>query len=143
MRLFLPILFAPAAASAMQVQVERTELCAFAQRIVVGEVTGVEPRFTTDDRIERAVHLTVSHTVKGPVTEDIELRAEGGTIGELTHWVEHSPVFLENATYLILVGADGTVVAGEQGLVRVTPARSFKGETLQAALESVEACRAD
>lgn len=144
MRLAVPLmilLLDPAQAA--QVELTRAELCAHAERVVVGEVTDVEHRPTADDSIERRVHLAVRQTVKGEKSDDVTVTIPGGTLGEVTVWVEHSPVFLTEATYLLFVDERGGVVAGEQGAVRITAPNALKGETLEQALASVEACDAN
>jgi len=143
MRRALLLLFLPLTASGAQVELTRTQLCEFSERIVIGEVTDVEHRPTEDDSIERKVHLAVSHTLKGPASDDATVTAPGGTLGDLTLWVEHSPKFLIEARYMLFIRADGHVVGGEQGTIRVAKGeQALKGETLESAIQSIEDCRA-
>jgi len=142
--LLLPaFLCLPTVASGSQIHLTRAQLCERAHRIVIGEVTDIETRPSADDSIERKVHLAVSQTVKGPRVDDVIVTAPGGRLNEISVWVEHSPVFLSEATYLLFLEEDGTVVAGEQGTVRLTPPGAVKGETLHSALQSIEACLED
>ncbi len=140
--LLLPLLCLPLAASGVQVELTRTQLCEYSQRIVIGEVTDIETRPSADDSIERKVHLAVSDTLKGPKSDDAIVTVPGGTLNGVSVWVEHSPVFSAEATYLLFLGPDGTPVAGEQGTVRITAPGAFVGETLESALQSIEACHA-
>jgi len=142
MRHALFLLCLPIAASGAQIELSRAEICTRAHRIVVGEVTDIEMRSSSDDSIERKVHLAVSRTLKGPPSDDVTITAAGGTLNGISVWVEHSPTFLTEAQYLLFLEPDGTVVAGEQGAVRITPPGAFVGETLESALQSIEVCRA-
>ena len=128
-------------ALAAQVHMTRAELCEVADRVVIGEVTDIETRPSADDSIERMVHLSIRQTVKGDASDDLVVTVPGGTLGEVSLWVEHSPVFLSDATYMLFIAPDGSVVAGEQGTVRITGPNALKGESLEQALESVEVCR--
>lgn len=140
-------------ASALQLEVTRPELCTMSSHVVVGEVTDVETRWTSDDSgsIERTAHLAVGEVVRGPAVTDLDLHLPGGTIDETTVRVEDVPDLLENGRYLLFLAPDDAgrlvVIGGEQGVVRISGARSRtsgtfdRGEALEHALETVEACR--
>jgi len=138
--LSLFLLWVPQGSLAAQVALTRPQICEHAHRIVVGEVTDIEARIGSEDRIERRVQLRVERTLKGPVSDEAVVTAPGGTLGGISLWVEHSPVFLTEARYLLFLSADGTVVAGEQGSVRITRPGAFVGETLDSAVQSLEGC---
>ena len=147
------LLCLPLTASGAQIEFTRTQLCERAHSIVVGELTDIETRPSADGSLERWVHLTVSETLKGAAISDVTVTAPGGTLNGMSVWVEHSPVFSTEAKYLLFLEAPDTsasadsaptytVVADEQGTVRLTPEGALVGETLESAMLSIEACRA-
>lgn len=136
------------AATALQLEKTRPELCAVATHVVVGEVTGIETRWATGDEgvVEREAHVTVLQRVAGPSVSDLLLHLPGGQIDDLRVEVEDVPKLLENAQYLLFVALDpqgrAVVIGGDAGAVRILPEGSDKGEPLDVALRSVEVCRA-
>jgi hypothetical protein len=134
---------------AMQMKLSRTDLCALSHRVVVGEVTDIETRWTegVEGGIERVVRVAVSDAVKGGDTAAVDLLLPGGQIGEVGHWVEDVPQLMVNGQYLLFLAPGLTdarlqVIGGEFGAVRITPQGARVGETLGRALKTVEVCRA-
>jgi len=140
--LYLIALATTGGADAAQLALTRQELCEHSDRVVIAEVTDIETRWASRGRIEHLVHLSVEKTLAGSPHDDLELLLPGGTIGDLQYVVEHAPKLLVDARYLLFVSDRGDVVGGEQGAIRITPAGAHVGESLETALQSVEACRA-
>lgn len=132
-------------AFALQLEVTRPELCALSERVVFAEVTDVETRWTATGTLERHVHVAVSDTVQGPASDGLDLVLPGGSLGEVTVYVEDSPRLLANGEYLLFLGRDQagrlTVYGGEQGAIRILPEGARSGEPLSQARESVAVCR--
>lgn len=139
-------------AEAAQLRLTRAELCTVSDLVLVAEVTSGETRWAdgTAGGIERIRWVAVRHLVSGgtrpsQASNTVEVVLPGGTIGELTQWVEDVPELLGNSTYLLfLAETDGElrVVGGEQGAVRIAERTGQKGEPLARALSSVEVCHA-
>lgn len=130
-------------ALALQTQLTPQQLCGGVERVVVGQVVDIEHRYADDGTLERLVHLSVEHTVKGTARPALEVVLPGGTVGELTYTVSETPVLVEGGRYLLfLQPEDGRlhVHGGEQGAVRITREGARRGVSLEAALGSVEAC---
>lgn len=135
-----------APADAAQLRVARSELCEVASHVVLAEVTSGETRWRagTQGGIERVRWLHVVDGIRGGARTDLEVVLPGGTIGEVTHWVEDVPELLTNGTYLLfLIPTEAGLqpVGGDQGAVRVALRPGHPGEPLASALASVEVCR--
>lgn len=121
-------------------ELDRPTLCARAELAVVAEVTTVEPRWTAQGTIETHVWLAVDRAVRGSAPETIEVVTSGGTIGQLTHWVEHAPALVRDRRYLLLLApipGAWRVVGGELGAI----ALGADGEDEAAAVTSLGGCR--
>ena len=145
------VLLLAAPAWALQLEMTRPELCQLSSHVVVAEVTDIETRWTSDDSgsIERTAHIAVTVGVKG-AGDSLDLHLPGGVIDETRVAVEDVPDLIENATYLLFLAPDElgrlTVIGGEQGYIRINGSASknsgsFRGETLEQALKTVEVCR--
>lgn len=131
---------------AAQLELSRPELCAIAELVVLAEVTSGETRWADDESggIERVRWLHVHEVVSGKAPSTVEVILPGGTMGDLTHWVEDVPELLSNATYLLFlshVDGDLQVIGGDQGAVRIGTRDEQAGEPKQKALSTVEVCR--
>ncbi len=134
-------------AHAVQLELTRGELCELSEKVVVGEVSSTETRWADvrSGAIERSAWISVALDVKGQKADTVEVILPGGSMGELSHWVEHTPRLIENGRYLLFlsqIGGRWFVTGGEQGAVRITPQGARIGETQEEALLSAEACRA-
>jgi len=138
--------FLAAEGLALQVELDRPQLCGISTYVVVAEPTDIETRWAADGSIERLVHLAVARTVKGPATDDLEMVLPGGRIGDLTYGVEDVPKLLANARYLLFLGPDldGRLIVfgGDRGAVRLRGPGERRGELDAVALDSVKGCRA-
>ena len=144
MLLLLPLLWIPGA-RALQLEVTPLELCVAVDRVVVAEITDIEPRYATDGRIERLVHGAVSQVVKGPAGDGVDFVLPGGTVGDSSLHVSDAPTVLTNGRYLLFLSQrDGQwhVQGGEQGALRITPEGARVGMPLSKALAAVEGCHA-
>ena len=144
--LFAVLLSFPA--FALQMEKTRPELCSVAHHVVIGEVTDLETRWTSEPGggIERVVHVSVSDSILGEPADSLEITLPGGEIDGLGHWVEDVPKLMVNGRYLLFLATamDGSlqVIGGDAGAVRITPEGAKIGETLEQARASVEVCRA-
>jgi hypothetical protein len=132
-------------AHAATLQMSRAELCELSSKVLVGEVSSQETRWSAggSGAIERVVWVSVSTDVKGQPSSSVEVVLPGGELEGVAHWVEDSPRLIENGRYLLFLQAiEGRwfVTGGEQGAVRLTPHGARVGETDADALSSVGAC---
>ena len=133
---------------ASQLHVTPQQLCSVSDTVLVAYVTDIETRWSdaqSEGGIERVAFLSIQDTVKGGLDTD-EVILPGGQIGDVRQWVEDVPNLLVNAQYLLFidpVNGQQRIVGGDQGAVRILPQPSPRGQTLEAALASVEVCRAD
>lgn len=140
--------FSPYPAHALQIEMSRAELCQVADLVVVGEVTSGGTQWAShapEGAIERIRWVRVTDVVRGVAQGTLEVVLPGGTIGDLTHWVEDVPELMINARYLLFLHeVDGglQIIGGEQGAVRVARRATEQGERLEALLEELEVCRA-
>ena len=142
-------LLLPHPARALQLRVERPEICAQAALVVLAEVTGQEARWTAAPAggIETRSDLAVARILKGRPPDDLVVAAAGGTIGELTQTVEDVAALQLDRRYLLMlvpVAADDAyrVLGGEQGSIALGGDDPGPGETEQAALASLGDCLA-
>jgi hypothetical protein len=150
MRLFITALLgllAVPAGLAMQQQVDRPTLCSLAKLVVVAEPTTIETQWATGDRggIERRAWLSVHQTVRGKAPDTIEIILPGGTMGEISQWVEDVPKLELDRPYLLFLGTHNErllPIGGEQGAIPLAIAPNKRGEDLANALKSLGDCRA-
>jgi hypothetical protein len=140
----MSILWMVAGAHALQLDLSAAQLCGLSDRVIVAEVTSKEVLWASgaEGAIETHVWLTTLQVVTGKAPETIELVLAGGTIGELTHWVEDVPALAVDQTYLLFLKdteAGAIVIGGHKGAVAVGP----NGVALSTAVASVGACRVD
>lgn len=133
-------------AGALQLALTREQLCAMSDLVAVVELTGIEHRWATDGGIERQADLTVQRVVHGPEVDDLSLVLPGGTMGELTLWIEDVPELVEHQPYLVLLKRHDTLgwtfLGGDGGAIPLALADGHAGEPLQAALASLGSCDA-
>lgn len=140
--------FLPYSAQALQLEMSRGELCQYSDLVVVGEVTSGETRWASnapEGAIERLRWVHVDDVVRGQASGTLEVVLPGGTMGDLTHWVEDVPELMTNARYLLFLHEiDGglQIIGGERGAVRIARSETEQGERLDALLEELEVCRA-
>lgn len=140
--------FLPYQAQALQIEMSRAELCQVSDLVVVGEVTSGETQWASnapEGAIERLRWVRVTDAVRGAASGTLEVVLPGGTIGDLTHWVEDVPELMSNARYLLFLHeVDGglQIIGGEQGAVRIARSATEQGERIEALLEELEVCRA-
>ena len=93
-------------ASATRLAMDASELCSFADAVVLAEVTSREIRWSAgpDGGIETHVWLAVSASVRGEAPETVEVVYRGGEADGITQWVEHAPDLREDHQYLLLLG---------------------------------------
>ena len=77
--------------------------------------------------------------------DDREVILPGGSIGDISQWVEDVPNLEMDRTYLIFLGEhDGRlqIIGGDQGAIPIRSADYPAGEPLNQAITSVGDCRA-
>lgn len=132
-----------ATASALHLDMTPLELCKAVDRVVVAEVTDLDPQYTADGRIERRVHATVLRTVKGSEDDGVDFVLPGGTVGDQTYFVSDTPNLMANGRYLLFLHPQEGVLhlqGGEQGALRITRDGARRGVSVEKALELVEGC---
>lgn len=139
---------APSTAHALQPEMTLGELCEISDFVVTGEVTSGETRWAShapEGAIERIRWIKLDDVLRGGIQGTVEVVLPGGTMGDLTHWVEDVPVLMTNARYLLfLYEADGglQVIGGEQGAVRIARTDTEQGASLERLRDELEDCRA-
>jgi hypothetical protein len=126
------------AVAADQVPVPLAERARGAERVVVGRVASVTPRWHVNEFGDRlivsVVRVSVSETLKGDAVPTIEVDVEGGTIGTLTLHVSDQQSFTagERATFFIRRNARGRFVPHlrGQGLLKLDRANRVPGSSL-------------
>lgn len=112
---------------ALQRPISNGALCARSERVVVGEVTGLESMFSADGsgRIETWADIAVLRTLRGDEGEtSLRVVLPGGTAGGLRLTVEHTPKLQTDQTYLLLLsprseGGGWRINGGEAGALPV------------------------
>jgi PKD repeat protein len=98
-----------------------------ADEVVRGEVTDVHAGWTADQtQIVTTASVRVKGRAKGTGPDTLTLTSLGGTMGEVTQWVEDQPVFVPGTEAFLFVkhGAKGqSVYGGLQGVVPVDRGR--------------------
>ena len=93
-----------------------------AQKVVVGTVVDVQPRFDVNEHGDRLivsdVHLRVDDVLKGVPAPSVTVEIEGGTVGDLTLRVSDMPVMRKGARGVFLLDAarDGRFKPHARGL---------------------------
>lgn len=111
-------------AQAMQRSVTLGGLCARSDRVVVGEVTGLESIVRDDGsgRIETWADVSVVQTLRGAPSEDLRLVVPGGAVAGMRMWVEDAPRLQTDSRYLFLLvdlpGRDAVAVLGGEAGAR-------------------------
>lgn len=132
------------ASEAAQLPLTRAEICSISDTVIVGEVTDVETRWVegTDGQIERLASLVHFQNAAGESTGDLTVTLAGGSMGELTHWVEDQPELKANQTYMLFLERferGWRVVGGERGAIAIQTQISH-GESLQRAMRTLKGC---
>ena len=121
------------------------ELCEQSSAVVVAEVTSIETRPGLRHDVETEVWFSVHEAVRGEMT-DFSLVIAGGDLGEVKLWVEDTPKFSEDHTYLILLSRDeegALQVQGKEGGVIELRTTGQRGGIPKAhALKKLGRCRA-
>jgi len=147
--LLAAFLLVPVAASALQVERTRQELCVMADAVVIAEVTSFETLWEEGDEggLLTRVWFSPSLTVRGDTGDKtIELLLPGGSKGDIEHHVEDTPKKpqLDRRYLLFLVASPRggyVVIGGERGAVALNGALHSGGERYLDAVVSVAACR--
>ena len=134
-------------ATAAQLDLSPSELCAIADVVAVGEVTDLETLWSpgAEGRIERRAFLSVGDLLRGTAPSSLEIVLPGGEIGQQWHWVEDVPTLRPDAAYVVFLGKskdDDTyrVIGGESGAVRVAKDGLGQGVHLADVRAQLEVC---
>ena len=121
-----------------QAPVALAERARGAERVVVGRVTAVSPRWQVNDFGDRlivsTVRVAVSETLKGEPAPVLDVEVEGGTIGTLTLHVSDQASLSpgERATFFVRRDRRGTFVPHlrGQGVLKLDSANRVPGSAL-------------
>ena len=117
---------APAEAATL-VLMSLEQMSASAQNIVYAETLSTTARYAAADNqwgggdgtIETVVRLKVLDSVKGQSGRELTIVAPGGTVGELTCYVDYAPIFTVGDKAVLFLDDSGQVVGGSQGKMSV------------------------
>ena len=123
---------------ANQAPVPLAERARGAERVVVGRVAAVQPKWQVNEFGDRLIvsvlKVTVSETLKGESTPAVDVEVEGGTIGDLTLRVSDQLSFTpgERAVFYVNRTARGTFIPHlrGQGVLKLDPANRVSGSSL-------------
>ena len=131
---------------AMQLDLTREALCEFVPSVVLAQAGEPEVLWAPgpEGAIETRVWLVGPTTIKGELFQDGELVLPGGTLGDLTHWVEDVPALQTGHTYLFFLTTDSQgdtrLVGGKRGAVQIRQSENGPGVLLDDALTSLGGC---
>jgi hypothetical protein len=142
----LSLLAFPSSYAAQQ-RVDRPTLCSISTAVVVAEVTSIETQWTAGERggIERRAWLSVLQTAHGEPKDTLEIILPGGSIGEISQWVEDVPKLKLDTPYLLFLGTYQErlqIIGGDKGAIPIATKTGTTGEPLPEALKSLGGCRA-
>ena len=120
-------LVAPSAAEAsVVIPLSLPELTNGAKTVVYARTVSTEARLASGHgseagrrNIETVVQFEVLDVVKGEANRDLTVVVPGGTVGDLTLWVDSVPQFTPGEVGLLFLDARGQVVGGHQGKMPV------------------------
>ena len=136
----------PRTAQAIRVYIPRPALCAQADVVIIGEVTGTTSRWKSGDQggIETLTDVARTQTLRGAEPGDsLTLLSAGGTIGHLSLRIEDAAALQPDSRYLLLLrtSADGYhVVGGPDGAILLRWGDRGVGETEASAIASLGGC---
>jgi hypothetical protein len=144
---FLIGLLAAPSSYAAQQRVDRPSLCSVATAVVVAEVTTIETQWAAGERggIERRAWLSVLQTPHGEPQDTLEIILPGGSMGEISQWVEDVPKLELDRPYLLFLGTHQErlqIIGGDQGAIPIASEAGKPGEPVTEALKSLGGCRA-
>ena len=144
--LILCLLASPGTFAAQQ-RVDRPSLCSVAAAVVVAEVTTIETQWAAGERggIERRAWLSVLKTAHGDPKDTLEIILPGGSMGQISQWVEDVPSLQLDRPYLLFLGTHQDrlhIIGGDQGAIPISMAPGSPGESMAEALNSLGGCRA-
>ena len=121
-----------------QAPVSLAERARGAERVVVGRVASVAPRWQVNEFGDRLIvsllRVTVSETLKGDQAPAADVEVEGGTIGQLTLHVSDQIQLAagDRATFFLKRNARGAFVPHlrGQGLIRLDASNRVPGSSL-------------
>jgi len=127
-------LAADAAARTVPMSVDR--MAGHAHRVVVAQVTSVQPRTDAAQGVVTEVELLTERLLKGVAPAAFTLVVPGGTVGEITVWVSDTPAMAVGERVVLFLDASDRVVAGEHGCLRVRKDRVAGTDHTLAQLEA-------
>ena len=144
--LLLSLLASPGSHAAQQ-QVDRPTLCSISTAVVVAEVTTIETQWAAGERggIERRAWLSVLQTPQGEPQDTLEIILPGGSMGDISQWVEDVPKLELDRPYLLFLGTYQErlqIIGGDKGAIPIATKADEPGESLAKALKSLGGCRA-
>jgi hypothetical protein len=131
---------------ALQLDLTREEICQVVPTVVVATVGDLETLWAPgiEGGLETRVWLSEISSIKGAGFAAGELVLPGGTLGELTHWVEDVPTLQLGQSYMFFLTTDlegeTRLVGGARGAVMIRQQDNGPGELLDSALDSLGGC---
>ncbi|MDA3936790.1 MAG: cell wall-binding repeat-containing protein [Actinomycetota bacterium] len=109
-----------AEASAYSLDLSTEDLSRLSQRVVVGEVVGLESREDAALGIVTEVSLAVERRLKGDCPERLTFLVAGGSVNGIAIWASDTPAFTLGERVAVFLDAKGLVVGGGQGRLGIT-----------------------
>ena len=144
MRYADPMLWLVSVAFASSQPLTRAQVCARADAVVIGEVTGQEAAWRPDGGIETLVDVTVEAVQRGRAPGDLRITVAGGTVAGVRMEVSEAPRFVNDQRYLLLLvrREAGWEALGLDGVIPIRrPDGQGRGEPAAEALASLGVCR--
>ena len=116
---------APPVEASVMVPLSLDTLKTEAESIVYARTLYTESRWAQPETgdIETVVHLEVLQVAKGHAEDEITVVVPGGTIGDLTVYVDSMPQFSLGETAILFLDAKGRIVGDSQGRLPVATGR--------------------
>jgi hypothetical protein len=131
---------------ALQLDLTREALCEIVPLVVLAQAGEPEILWAPgpEGAIETRIWLVGPTTIKGELFGDGELVLPGGTLDDLTHWVEDVPTLQTGHSYLFFLTTDAAgetrLVGGQGGAVEIRQSENGPGLPLDDVLASLGGC---
>ncbi len=125
--LLLALCLLAAGVQALTIPMDDAALAKGADEIIRGQISDVHSVWNADHtQIATTASVSVKGRAKGAGPDRIALTVRGGTVGNVTQWVEDEPVLVDGAEALIFVKhgpKENRVYGGTQGVVPIEQGR--------------------
>lgn len=117
----MTMLFGVDEAHATSLSLSTEDMSRLSERVVVGEVTGLESREVPTQGVVTQVTLQVDRRLKGDAPGILQFDVAGGVVGDIGIWASDTPAFTHGERVAVFLDAQGRVVGGSQGRLGITP----------------------